>query len=240
MRSPEEYVIDLSADPTPAGVSAAAPAVFERVWRFDFTRPGFCLIDLGPALDSHALRALMLRLKDRLSELSLGRAGRRFVVRSAGRFDQQETTKFHLDGAPPHSLLLLGYEPSRVRSHLALADYTRCAFDLGITPQRFLEEHNPMFAPGERLLAPYATELPDEAARARLLLINNSTLPFAPGASNPLGVMHKAEVVNPTPSERRVVNSVMLEGAEAAAPDAVDAARLDEFVRTDALSQRLY
>src|SRR5262245_7439710 len=95
------------------------------------------------------------------------------------RFDQQETTKFHLDGAPDASMLMLGYEPSSVRSRLFLADYTRATFDLGIAPQQFLQEFNPMYRRGEKLLSRYVTELPQPAdGHARILLINNSSLPF--------------------------------------------------------------
>lgn len=31
---------------------------------------------------------------------------------SLARVDQKNTTKIHLDGAPPKSILILGYEPS--------------------------------------------------------------------------------------------------------------------------------
>ena len=71
------------------------------------------------------------------------------------RFDQQETTKFHLDGAPEQSMLMLGYEPSRVVSRLFLADYTRAASDLGITPQLFLTEFNPMYRAEIEKLSPH-------------------------------------------------------------------------------------
>jgi hypothetical protein len=39
---------------------------------------------------------------------------------------------------------MLGYEPSAVRSHLFLADYSRCAFDLGMEPKKFLTDFNPV------------------------------------------------------------------------------------------------
>jgi hypothetical protein len=241
MRAVSDYRIDLAASPDEGGIARTAAAVFDRVWRCAFTAPGFCLLDLGPAVDSHKLRTLMLRLKERLGEVCLARTGRRFALRSVGRFDQQETTKFHLDGGPEASLLMLGYEASRVRSRLALADYTRCAFDLGITPERFLHEHNPMFAPGARLLEPYVTEVRQAAAEhLQILLINNSWLPFTPARTNPLGVMHRAEMLNPSAAETRIVNSAMLELADPATPEAVDVAKQDEFVRTDAISQKLY
>ena len=51
--------------------------------------------------------------------------------------------------------------------------------DPSISPQQFLQDFNPMFRKGEELLAPYATELPQpEPGHARILLINNSSLPF--------------------------------------------------------------
>jgi hypothetical protein len=213
-----------------------AAEVFARVWRFDFTAPGFCLLDLGP-LDTHALRGRMLELKDRLSDLCLRRTGRRFIYRSLGRFDQQVTTKFHLDGAPSAALLVLGYEPSTVRSRLFLADYTRCAFDLGLTPEQFLNDLNPMFRPGEQQLAGYVTELPAfRPDHAQVLLINNSSLPCTAEHINPLGVMHKAEIVNPTPSAQRLVNSIMLGTAGAAAADLIGTEGQRQFVETSAVN----
>src|SRR5271166_6219249 len=124
---------------------AGAGQILDLVWRTDFSAPGFCLLDLGPGVDSHTLRARMVTLKNRLSEI----AERPFVYRSMSRFDQQETTKFHIDGAPAESLLMLGYEPSNVRSRLILADYSRAAFDLGIEPKQLLKDFNPMFRKGE-------------------------------------------------------------------------------------------
>lgn len=41
--------------------------IFDHVWRFDFTAPGFCLIDLGSGVDSHSLRRKMVLLKEQLS-----------------------------------------------------------------------------------------------------------------------------------------------------------------------------
>lgn len=93
-----------------------AQYVYSQVCRFDFIAPGFCLLDIGAGVDSHTLRSLMVSLKERLSEINVERVREPFVFRSMGRFDQQETTKFHLDGAPDQSLLILGYEPSKIRS----------------------------------------------------------------------------------------------------------------------------
>jgi hypothetical protein len=233
MRSQTEYHLPLVSAPD----HATAEKVFDLVWRFDFSSPGFGLLDIGPGVDSHILRSWMVELKERLSEVSVRRGGQPFVFRSLARFDQQETTKFHLDGAPEQSMLMLGYEPSQVRSRLFLADYTRAAFDLGITPQQFLNDLNPLYRKGEELLGRYVTELPQPTdGHTRILFINNSSLPFTEDRTNPLGVMHKAIIVTPNDAERRIVNSTMLvtEG------DEIGPEKQREFVTTDKISQKVY
>jgi hypothetical protein len=171
----------------------------------------------------------MIVLKQRLSAIAVQRGGKPFVFRSLARFDQQVTTKFHLDGAPSESMLILGYEPSKVESRLVLADYSRAAFDLGITPQQLLKDFNPMYKKGEELLDHYVTELPAVAKEgSRILVVNNSSLPYSEERTNPLGVMHKASIARPNVAERRIVNSTMpvLEG------DEMSAEKQEDFVRT--------
>ena len=214
-----------------------AARVYDLVWRFDFDTPGFALVDLGSQVDSHELRARIVDLKEQLSQINVARGRPPFRFRSLARFDQQVTTKFHLDGAPLESMLILGYEPSRVVSRLYLGDYTHAAFDVGITPQEFLNDWNPMFKKGEELLEHYATELPQPLeGHARILVVNNSTLPYTESRTHPLGVMHKAVIAHPNEAERRIVNSTMVvvEG------DEVGVAKQEEFVRTETISQRIY
>ena len=229
-----DYCVELPANPG----WALAEKALDRVWRFNFTTPGFCLLDVGPGVDAHTLRSWMVALKEQLSAIAVRRGGQPFAYRSLGRFDQQDTTKFHLDGAPEQSMLMLGYEPSRVRSRLFLADYTQAAFDRGITPLQFLQDFNPMYRRGEELLRDYTTQLPEPGeGHCRILLINNSALPYSDARQNALGVMHKAEMVNPTASERRIVNSTMLvEGEE----DQVARDQQAEFVSTDRISPKVY
>lgn len=230
MRTTDEYLLALAAE---LG-QASAEAAFGRVWRFDFSSPGFCLLDLGTGMDSIGFRSRMLALKERLSDVSARRIGKSFGYLSMGRFDQQETTKFHLDGAADESLLMLGYEPSAVRSRLFLADYSRCAFDLGIEPKKFLSDFNPMYGPAEGLLARYVTELSQPAeGHWHILLVNNSALPFTNDRTNPLGVMHKVEILNPTDRERRIVNSIMLINGGC---DEVSREQQMEFVMTNNIS----
>jgi hypothetical protein len=238
MRNQNEYYLKLMPTPGSAILQGTAEQVFDLVWRFDFTAPGFAIIDIAPGIESHTLRTGMVALKMRLKEISVRRGGKPFSFRSMARFDQQVTTKFHLDGAPAESMLILGYEPSRVVSRLFLADFTRAAFDLGITPEQFLHDFNPMYKKGEELLGRYVTELPQPAeGHSRLLVINNSSLPFTAARTNPLGVMHKAIIVTPDEAERRIVNSTMLvtEG-----DDEIGVEKQDEFVRTDEISQKVY
>lgn len=237
MRAAEGYFLDISESPERL-LAADTERIFDSAWRTDFSAPGFCLLDLGRGVGSHDLRSLMIRLKERLGEIAIRRGGVPFLYRSMGRFDQQETTKFHLDGAPERSLLMLGYEPSTVRSRLSLADYAHCAFDLGIEPRRFLDDFNPMYRKGEEVLARYVTELPQPAeGHSRILLINNSCLPYTAARTDPLGVLHKAEILGPDESERRVVNSIML---AADGPEEVGGEALQEFIATEKISQKSY
>jgi hypothetical protein len=237
MYNAADYLVNLMPDADSANLQTTAEKVFDLVWRFDFAAPGFTVLDIAPGPDSHTLRSWMVDLKGRLSEIIIRRYGKPLIFRSLARFDQQETTKFHLDGAPDQSMLILGYEPSRVISRLFLADFTHAAFDLGITPQQFLNDFNPMYWKGEELLGRYVTELPQpDEAHSRILLINNSSLPFSEAPTNPLGVMHKAIIVTPNEDERRIVNSTMLvtEG------DEISADKQEEFVTTDKISQKNY
>ena len=181
-------------------------------------------------------RAAQNRSWRALSEINLRRTRKPFLIRSMGRFDQQETTKFHVDGAPPESMLVLGYEPSNVRSRLFLADYSRAAFDLGITPQDFLRDRNPMYRKNEELLARYVTELPQtDEDHGYVVVINNSSAPFAQGRMNPQGVMHMAVIDTPSETEGRIVNSMMLvtEGEE------ISQDGQEEFVRTVEISKKI-
>ena len=238
MHSPTEYYLYLTPTPYPSIIQSIAEKVFDLVWRFDLTAPGFAVLDIAPGIDSHTLRSCIVNLKERLNEIGVRRGGKPFSFRSMARFDQQVTTKFHLDGAPAESMLILGYEPSSVVNRLFLADFTRAAFDLGITPHQFLNDFNPMYKKGEELLARYVTELPQPGnGHSRILVINNSSLPFTEGRTNPLGVMHKAIIVTPDEAERRIVNSTMLvtEGG-----DEISAEKQHEFVSTDKISQRNY
>lgn len=89
--------------------------IFNQVWRHDSTNPGFYLIDMG-VVDSLALRREMIKIKEEFCKFEP------FYFTWLNRFDQQLTTKFHKDGGPDENILILGYEPSEVRSSIYICD----------------------------------------------------------------------------------------------------------------------
>lgn len=216
-----------------------AETVHSKVCRTNFEAPGFCLIDLGPACSSEALRRSMVDLKTHLSEIESSLHGRRLIHVSFGRFDQQTTTRPHRDGGPDASLLMLGYEPSGIEARLSFHDYSRCASDLGLSPQEFLDRHNPMFGDGELLLESYASHLNCFShSTAQIVLVNNSCLPS--GGNNWQGVLHTAEVLNPHDELRRVVNSTMLAIVSEGTEETIPHADRESFLTTSIVRRRGY
>jgi len=218
-----------------------APIVYDLVCRTDFSAPGFCLLDAGRERGSVGLRRLLNDLKQELAAVHEARTGKTIVYVSAARFDQQTTTRPHLDGGPEESLLMLGYEPSAVRSELEISDYSRCAFDMGISPQEFLARHNPMFRSGYELLRPYTTRIPCfSQTNYQLVFINNSRAQYSADATTWQGTLHTATIVNPDERQRRVINSTMLASAPLAARDNISCEELTEFLQTTAVCRQGY
>ena len=137
------YSIHAAADAAISRGTELAAIVYERVCRTGFDAPGFYLIDLSPKTSSESLRQVMLSLNDGLRDIHRDHAARDLVFLSAGRFDQRVTTKLHRDGGPDECFLMLGYEPSEVVAEIAIADYAKCAHDMGLSAGEFLDHHNP-------------------------------------------------------------------------------------------------
>jgi hypothetical protein len=235
-----DYTIEVSQNQLHSGkvdyVDLGA-AVYRKVCRTDHSEPGFCVIHLGFNTDSESLRGLQVDLKNNLARIHRARLGKDFVCWSAGRFDQQESTKLHRDGGPEESLLVLGYEPSEVRSQLAMADFSKCAGDLGITPAEVLERYNPMFVPGEEKLSPYTTALTSfDPTRPQIVVINNSVA--AVGSGRLQGVLHTATILSPLPHHRRVINSMMLASVPLGTAPQVSEEALQDFVTTQDVKRR--
>jgi hypothetical protein len=200
-----------------ADVTALAPDVFRRVWRTTLDQLGFALLRFERPVTSHELRRAMVEL---VAAFPIP-----FVPERFGRFDQQVSSKFHRDGAPLASLLVLGYEPTVVRSRFWIADASAAAVAAGLPLADYLSAHNPMFPVGAARLALFVTELDLPHGEAFVVVVNNSLLPFDPIAGNPLGVLHRAVICPLTvpagiscsvardgqrtdPAGRRVINSI--------------------------------
>lgn len=184
----------------PIDVSAVAPEVFRRVWRLDLSQPGFALLRFTRGVTSRELRQAMVDL--------VAACPVDFVPERFGRFDQQVSSRFHRDGAPLASLLVLGYEPTAVRSRFWVADASAAAVRAGLSLDAYLKANNPMFPAGEAALAPFVAELDLPHGESFVVVLNNSQLPV--GNGNPLGVLHKAVIEHPDPTGRRVINSIGL------------------------------
>ena len=231
------YFTPLSGLPPSTDIAAVAQRLFPQVFRTNFDAPGVALLSLGREINSVALRSFMVALKEGLGEVYYRVTGRHLVYLSMGRFNQQATTKFHLDGVPDESYLMLGYEPTVVQSRLSIADYSRAAYDWGIEPKVLLSDYNPMFPGHEQLLFPYVTALEGfDPTAYQILLLNNGSLPYLPEKGNPLGVMHQATVLNPLPLESRVVNSTMLGTAVEQALEPVNKETQLRFIETQAVA----
>ena len=129
MRPKEDYFIST----TPDSLLASSRLIYKKVFRTDLTEPGFIVIDLGFTLGSQELRKYMVLLKNELSELHIDRFKQKLMYQWMGRFDQQETTKFHLDNAADQSFLMLGYEPTKIKSKLYFSDYIQLAASMKIS-----------------------------------------------------------------------------------------------------------
>ncbi|WP_439627287.1 hypothetical protein [Gemmata sp.] len=204
--------------------AAAAAEVAAMVRRTTLDQPGFALLRFPHPLGSRALRGAMIGLIDVLPV--------RFEVERLGRFDQQVSSKFHRDGAPPASLLVLGYEATTVRSRLLIADASRAAAAAVVPLPEFVARHNPMFPAGEAHYLRFVTEVPLPHGESYLVAINNSLLP-GPDGTNPLGVLHKAVIDAPDPAARRIINSIGLTLPGTAA--VTSAAEVERFVSRDDL-----
>lgn len=218
-----------------------AAGIYRRACRVNFDAPGCCVLNLGRNIDSVGFRRLMVELKHEMAAIHEATTGNTLAYLSAARFDQQETTRPHLDGGPDECLLMLGYEPSAIPSALEIFDYARCAFDRGLSPDKFMAQHNPMFKAGYEILRPYSTVVPCfDRADYRIVCINNSCAAYSEAQPAWQGTLHKATIPAPDQSERRVINSTMIASVPVRTPDAIDDGELNDFVLTSVVRRKSY
>ncbi len=222
-------------------VRTIATEVYDRTCRTSFDAPGFCVVDVGNAPGSVAFRQLMADIKREMAAIHQSRSDETLIYLSATRFDQQESTKPHLDGGPDECFLMLGYEPSDIASEIEICDYSQCAVHLGLSPKELLAKHNPMFRAGAELLQPYVTRIPCfVTSNYQIVCINNSCAPYSEGGAHWQGVLHTARIVEPDESKRRVINSTMIARAPLGTEDVLDEASLVAFIHTSEVKRRGY
>lgn len=233
MCEPDHYCVTITEIPEAQGIHSIAGRVFLLVFRTTLDASGFALLRFDAPISSTDLRRFMVSLKRQLGQLYFQERGRHLVYRSMLRFDQQATTRFHLDGAPEESYLMLGYEPSEVKSEVAIADYTRAAWDRGRAPEQFLAEFANTPDRLEQALEGCITRVEEfDAACSQVLLVNNSRLPIHPRNQNSLGVMHQATIFKPLPGKQRIINSTLLVTASDPSEELVTAEEQEAYINT--------
>ena len=138
-------------------------------------------------------------------------------------------------------MLMLGYEPSEVRSTIEISDYSRCADDPGLSPREFMERHNPMFRDGFEMLRDYTTTIKCfDHRQFQIICINNSSAQLSNDVPAWLGVLHTAIVPSPDPRKRRVINSNMIAPASPEAVEPVSEEQQRDFTTTSLVRRRGY
>lgn len=185
-----DYFTDTTVDKE-FEIAQIAAKVYKTACREEFTECGFALIKLPATETSKGLRQKIVDLKDALSDLHQNDRGTPLGWFNMTRFDQQTTTKPHRDASPSESLLILGYEPTPIESSLLMADYSKCAYEMGITPDAFLADFNPMYEKGLEKLAPFITRLGKfDKTSFQILVINNSSQAYSVNNKSWCGVLH--------------------------------------------------
>lgn len=214
-------------------MSDIASVIYSLACRVDFSLPGFALLRQSHIKDSLEHRKALIELKEALSDIHQNKSGKRLGWFTMSRFDQKNTTKLHRDGGPDQSLLILGYEPTSVQCEVSMADYSKCAFDLKITPEEFLERHNPMYEEGLEMLNPYISKLTEfDTSAYQILVVNNSNCPFKTENPRWLGVLHGAVVQQS--SAPRIINSTSVCPINVNEEEGVSPDRIQEFLQENA------
>lgn len=181
------------------------------VFRTDLGAPGYALLDLGADVTPRDFRAALVGLGEALANEYQRRHGDPLHFHSVSRFDQQSKTRPHRDGGPDASVLILGYEPTEVISRISLFDYSRAAFDRGLTPQEYLDRYNPAFGDNAQLLTAYGVSLTTfTPAHHQILIVNNSQVPYEQRHRGMLGLLHHAVIESPRADRSRWIDSLLM------------------------------
>lgn len=122
-----------------------------------------------------------------------------------------------------------------------MADYSKCAYDMGLSPRDFLEAHNSMFVSGANVLRPYTWRVDGFTNRhAQIVLINNSVAAYFPNANARQGVLHTATIPHPSGAFRRIVEPSMIVPATGRTAGSVTAREVEGFLNTTIVRRKGY
>lgn len=224
--------------------SDLAAEVYRLVCRTNFAAPGFALIRQTTVKSSLEQRQAMIELKEHLSLAHQARVGPALNWFCLNRFDQEETTKAHRDGAPAQSLLILGYEPTKVKSQIWVADYSACAHQLGLSPVQFLEEFNPMYEKGRLHLAPYMMPVEEyDSNYYQILVVNNSSTALNRAENHWQGLLHSADITGGNLNEKRIINSTIVTPASISPENdevVVPPENIERFLKGEEITSKIY
>ena len=207
--------------------------IYSSVFRKSYDEFGFIILTFEREMNSLLLRKLMIKIKEELSKKCQDEFEEALDFYWLGRFNQQNTTKYHRDNAPKDSYLMLGYEPTKVESKLSFADYHQLVVEKNIPIDKYYDLHNPIFKDGEELLKPYINLVENfDKTAYKIVLMNNSDLT----SKKTCGVLHKAEIVKKDLTESRVINSIMLYLKPLDAPNSKTKEEEIEFLETNEIS----
>jgi hypothetical protein len=106
---------------------------------------------------------------------------------------------------------------------------------MGITPDEFLEDFNPMYEKGLEKLASFTTEIREfDSSFFQILIVNNSSNPFSATKPRWQGVLHSATVSKD--AAPRIINSTCVAPSDSIDSVMVGPDQLADFLDKDAVA----
>lgn len=203
---------------TRKGLPQIKPSVvkrfFREVFRTNTRQPGFVRIEADiPGLTPEKFRALLMSLAQTISKAYNRQYPSFLGIRRTERFNALISTDMHRDAAKPHSLIILGYEPSTVKSRLRISDCTQWALDRGVL-NHYAQNQYWNLRPDEmsEVEAHYTMEVPGwNPKKYQILVINNGITPIHQSSMGMLGVAHQADVESTPVEGERYLNTIDLD-----------------------------
>lgn len=209
--------------------------IYKNVFRKSTEQTGFYYLNLGSQINSQKLRRLMVGIKNELSVLCKKKLGEELYYQSLGRFSHQNTSKPHRDSADNHSFLILGYEPTVVKSKAYITDYSKYIEDEGISLETFFGDDKEVnLVEDIACLEKYKIEIkPFDRNDYRIIIANNSRS----YKEKTWGVFHSAEILERIENQDRVLNYMMLKFSDLGKKEEYTLQNVEEFLTTDIINR---